>query len=283
MFVPNTNHKFPYPEDTSGHYAEVKMDRGIVFDKDYPYVDYSSKFAFKRFWVRFLLRIIVFPMAKIKMGIKVKGKRNIKNNKELLKKGAVTVSNHVHYWDYICIMKAVHNFKWPYLLSWDKNINGDSGPLVRFVGGIPIPEKDNEATIAFTKSVKKLLNDGNFLQIYPEGSMWEYYAPIRPFKRGAASIAIKNNVPVLPMAFSYRKPSKLREKLFHQPACYTLTIGEPLFPDIGLDRREQEIDLTKRMHQAVVDLAGIKENLYEPVFNNSKRIDYYTKQYGNNF
>ena len=45
MFDPKSS-KYPYPEDTSGHYLEVNLDRGIVFDKDYPYVDYSKSFAF---------------------------------------------------------------------------------------------------------------------------------------------------------------------------------------------------------------------------------------------
>ena len=106
--------------------------------------------------------------------------------------------------------------------------------------------------------------------------------PIRPFKKGAAAIAIKNHVPVLPMAFSYREASKLRKFLFKQPAVFTLRIGEPLYPDESLDKREQEIDLTIRMHKAVCFLAEINENLYEPIFNQSKRIDYYTDKYGVN-
>ena len=273
MFVPNTNNKFPYPEDTSAHYAEVKMDRGIVFDKNYPYVDYSKGFAFKRFWVRFLLRLIVFPMAKVRMGIRIKGKAHIRSNKALLKNGVVTICNHVHYWDYICIMKALHNFKWPYLLSWDKNVNGDSGPLVRFVGGIPIPVNDNEAMVAFTKSIKKLLEDGNFLQIYSEGSMWEYYAPIRPFKRGAASIAVKNDKPLLPMAFTYRKPGWIRRKIFHQMALFTLHIGEPLLPNKELEKNVQVDDLTVRAHEAVCALAGFEHSIYPPIYDHSKKVE----------
>ena len=274
MFVPNTNNRFPYPEDTCGHYAEVKMDRGIVFDKDYPYVDYSKGFAFKRFWVRLLLRILVFPWARVKMGIQIKGKKNLRRNKKLLKGGAVTISNHIHYWDYICVMKALHNFKWPYLLSWDKNINGDSGPLVRLVGGIPIPLHDNEATIAFSNSIKKVLDAGGFLQIYPEGSMWEYYSPIRPFKNGAASIAVKNNKPILPMAFSYRKPSWFRSKVLKQPAAITLRIGAPIMADQELNKAKQIQDLTIRAHQAICSLAGFdNDNIYEPIYNNSKRKD----------
>ena len=272
MFVPNTD-KYPFPEDTGGHYLEVNMDRGIIFDKDYPYVDYSKGFAFKRFWVRLLLLIIVFPVSLIKMGIKIEGKHNLKRYKAVLKHGAVTIANHVAMWDYICVMKAIHKIKWPYLLSWDKNINGESGPLVRMVGGIPIPEKDNDATISFMKATKKLLDDGNFLHIYPEGSMWEFYTPIRPFKRGAASFAIKNNKPILPMAFSYRKPNWIGRKIFRKNANFTLNIGEPLFANPDLEKTAQIDDLTRRAHAAVVSLAGLTDiNPYPAIYNNSKKI-----------
>lgn len=272
MFVPNTD-RYSFPEDTSGHYLEVKMDRGIVFDKNYPYVDYSKGFAFKRFWVRLLLRLIVFPMAKIRLGIRIKGKCNLKRYKDLLTNGAVTIANHVHMWDYICVMKALHNFKWTYLLSWDKNVNGESGPLVRMVGGIPIPENDLEAQVAFNKAIKKLLEEKNFLHIYAEGSMWEYYTPIRPFKRGAASIAIKNNVPLLPMAFSYRKPNWIRRKIFKQLALFQLNIGEPLLPNPDLEKTAQIDDLTIRAHEAVNYLAGFEKSVYPPLYDHSKKID----------
>lgn len=276
MFDPKPNN-YKYPEDTSGHYAEVHKDRGIVFDKNYPYVDYSKGFAFKRFWVRFLLRTMVFPWSHVKMGIKIKGKKNLKKNKTLLKLGAVTVCNHVHRWDYICIMKAIHRIHWPYILVWNKNVNGESGPLVRMVGGIPIPLDDKEATVAFSKATRKILNDGGFLHFYAEGSMWEYYRPIRPFKCGAASYAVKCDKPILPMAFSYRKPNWFRRKIMRQIALFTLNIGEPLFADKVLDKREQVEDLTRRTHERVCLLAGFNkgENIYPPIYSKEiKKIDY---------
>ena len=273
LYTPDTS-KFIYPEDTGTHYIDVTVDRGILFDKDYPYVDNSSSFRFKRFWVRLLLRLIVFPMARIKMGLKIEGKSFLKLYKDVIKNGAVTISNHVHRWDYICIMKAIHNYKWPYLLSWNKNVNGEDGPLVRLVGGIPIPENDNEATIAFMKAMKKLFEENNIVQIYPEGSMWEYYRPIRPFKNGAASFAVKYDKPIIPMAFTYRKPSWLRMKLFKQVALFTLHVGEPLFINKELDKIKQSEDLTIRAHQAVCRLAGYyNNNIYPPIYNNSKKAD----------
>lgn len=278
MFDPKVT-KYPYPQQTDQHYMKIKKNNGLVLTKDYPYIDNSFSFKFKQFWIRLLLVLIVFPMSYFKIGLRIKGRHNLKKYKTELKDGAVTISNHVHKWDFISIHKALR-YHFPRVVVWGNNVRSEDAFLVRMMGGVPIPENNLEAMVAFTKAIDSYLRNCGFLHIYPEGSMWEYYAPIRPFKRGAASIAIKNNVPVLPMAFSYRKASKLREKLFKQPAVFTLTIGEPLFPNISLDRREQEIDLTNRMHQAVVDLAGIKENLYEPIFNQSKRIDYYTDKYG---
>ena len=84
------------------------------------------------------------------------------------------------------------------------------------------------------------------------------------------------------MAFSYRKPSWIRRKIFHQIACFTLTIGEPLYANKELSKTEQELDLTIRAHDAVCELARIhaKDNIYEPIYKNSKRVDYYTDEYG---
>ena len=276
MFIPNTNNKYPYPDDTCAHYLKVKMNRGIKFDKDYPYVDYSKGFAFKRFWVRLLLALLVFPiLSHFKMGIKIKGKQNLKANKALIKDGAITVANHIHMWDYICVMKVLHRYKWPYLLAWDQNVNGESGPLVRMVGGIPIPLNNPDATVAFSNAIKRVLKEGNFLHVYAEGSMWEYYAPIRPFKTGAASLAIKNDKPIIPMAFSYRKPSWIRKHIFKQPAALTLNIGKPITANKDLNKSEQVEDLTIRLHQEISRLAGFEsDNIYPAIYNNSKKIDW---------
>ena len=272
MYIPSTD-KYDFPIDTSAHYLKVKMDRGIIFDKDYPYVDNSFSFRFKRFWVRLLLRVIVFPWTHVKMGIKIVGKSNLKHYKKELSNGAISIANHVAMWDYICVMKALHHIRWTYLLSWDKNVNGESGPLVRIVGGIPIPKNDLDATVAFNHAIKDLLDNKGILHIYPEGSMWEFYSPIRPFKKGAAAIAIKHNKPILPMAFSYRKPGWIGRHIFRRHANFTLNIGKPIYANPELDKSAQVDDLTIRAHQAVCALAGQRNNPYEPIYNNSKKID----------
>ena len=280
MFDPKTN-RYPYPEQTDQHYLEIHKNRGLVFDASYPYVDKSGWFRFRQGVVRFLLNLIVFPMAKIRLGLKVEGRENLKKYKDVLDNGVVTVSNHVHMWDYISVMKALRPHR-TNLLVWAPNVNGENGTIVRLVGGIPIPENDVAAQKAHLKALKALLNDHGWIHVYAEGSMWEYYAPVRPFKRGAAFIAVSNDKPVLPMGFSYREPGWIRKNIFHQIALFTLRIGEPLYPDKTLKLKDREKDLTIRVHRAVCALAGIDpdENIYEPVFDDSKTIDYYTHTYG---
>ena len=280
MFDPKTNY-YPYTENTDQHYLKLRMDRGIVFDESYPYLDKSRIFRFRKVLMRIFLYVVVFPVSSIRMGLKIKGRKNLKKYKDVLDKGVVSVCNHVHMWDYFAILNAIRPYK-PNVLIWDKNINGEHGTGMRLVGGIPIPENNIEAQGAFFKALDDLLSDGGWLHIYAEGSMWECYAPIRPFKRGAASIAASHDKPIIPLGFSYREPGWIRKHVFHQIALFTLHIGEPIYPDKTLTPKKREKDLTIRAHRAVCTLVGINpdENLYEPILNDSKRIDYYTSTYG---
>lgn len=283
MFDPKPT-KYPFPKDTGSHYLVVKKNDGTVFDADYPYLDRSPKMLRTQWWTRLLLKVLVFPVAYFKLGLKIVGRENLKKHKDELAHGCVSIANHIHLWDYICIMKAVRPRK-TNVLVWAPNIRGENGKMMRAVGGIPIPEGDFQATFAYLRDVEKLLNeDHGWLQIYPEGSMWEYYAPIRPFKHGAAYFAVKFNKPLVPLGFSYREPGWLRKTLFGQQAKLTLTIGEPLWPNPDLEGTEAEIELTKRAHAAVCRLSGIdpEKNLYPPVYESgkAKRVDYYTEDYG---
>ena len=281
MFDPKTD-RFPYPPETDKHYLKVHMDRGIVFDTEYPYIDRSKGFLFRQGVVRFLLNAFVFRIAAIRMGLKIEGRENIRKYKDVLKNGVVSVANHVHMWDYIAVMTAIRPFR-SNLLAWAPNVNGENGTLIRMVGGIPIPEGNTAATKTYLKVMRDLLqNRHGWLHIYSEGSMWEYYRPVRPFKRGAAHIACDSDKPILPLGFSYREPGWIRKHIFRQIATFTLHVGEPLFPNKELNAKEREKDLLIRSHEAVCRLVGIdpEENLYPAVFDNSKRIDYYTTTYG---
>lgn len=268
--------EYPFGEYTDQHYLIVKKNDGTVFDADYPYVDNSASARRQSAIWRALLFTAGYPVMRVRLGLRIRGKENLKKHKDALSGGFLTCANHVHLWDFMAIMRVLRRRK-PHVIIWAPNIRGENGKMMRGFGGIPVPEGSPKATAAFASACTRLLESGEWLHVYPEGSMWEYYRPIRPFKTGAAYFACRTGKPVLPMAFSYRRPGFIRRKIFGQTALFTLNVGEPLLPDPSLPRREAENDLTVRMHDAVCRLAGIDpaENPYPPVFDKSKRIDYY--------
>jgi len=269
--------EYPFPENTDEHYLKIKKDNGAIFDENYHFIDKSRGFRFQDRIVRILLSIIGYLIARIAMGLKVKGKKYIKEHKAELKNGVVSVSNHINLFDYMSILYIAKPIK-PRTLVWAKNIKGESSWFIRHVGGIPIPEDNVGGALAYYKTVNNFLSEEKgWLHIYAEGSMWEYYKPIRPFKRGAAYFAIKNNKPVLPIAFSYRKCGWLRKLLFKTNASITLHVGELIYPNLELGEKEAIKDLTIKTHDAVCRLAGIEpsKNIYGAIYNNDKRVDYY--------
>ncbi len=264
----------PYPEFTDGHYIPFD-DSGIGrFDREYPYIDRSPGFRLLRGIAGLLMTAIVFPATRVHLGLRVRGRRNLRKYKKELRGGAISCSNHVAMWDFLAVSYALRPRKMhvPVLAA---NVSGIYGPLVRMAGGIPLPEENVHATIACQKQIGELLKQGGWLHIYPEGSLWEYYAPIRPFKPGAAYFACRYEKPLLPMAFSYRRAGVLRRRIFHQPACYTLSIGTPLYPDDSLPMAERQEDLLRRAHASVCILAGIppEKNLYPPIFHHNEKIE----------
>lgn len=274
---------FPYPEFTDIHYLPVKEDDGTVFDKNYPYIDETPAFERKRKLFRALLFLFANPVCRLRLMLRTNGREILKKNKNILKNGVISISNHVHMWDFIGEMLTVFPHR-PNILAWSKNMRGENKKMIRLAGGIPVPENDTRAFVRFVDAIDQYLQKGGWLHIMAEGTMWEYYMPIRPFKKGAFFFAVRNNKPILPMAYSFREV-KGPLKLIWKHAFLTLNIGEPLFPNTELNKEAAVEDLMIRAHESVCRLAGIEpsENLYPPVFDKTRRVDYYTTEYGKNY
>jgi hypothetical protein len=80
------------------------------------------------------------------------------------------------------------------------------------------------------------------------------------------TMAYRYNLPVLPVAFSYRKPRGLIAlvNLFRKKKLpgVTAVIGEPILPDQRLGRKAAVSLLRKECHRRIVELAGVKNNPY---------------------
>ena len=264
---------YTYPDRSDEHMISVKHLRDTHFDVNYNYYDKSFFYRFKRFILIIALYLVGYHAAAIRYGLKIYGRKNLKKHKELLKDGAITIANHVLMWDYLCIMKAIRP-KLEFLIAWKTNFEGPNGPLIRWVGGIPVPTDDVRSMVKFKKAIDTVLDEGKWLHVFPEGSMWFYYPDIRPLKPAVFKFAVEHNKPVVPFVFTYRKRTGLW-KLFGKNPLVNLHVGEPILPDLTLDKKEAINKLHKEAYHIMQVMAGINPN--DPTYNTNQNIDEYKK------
>ncbi len=250
-----------YPEDRSdAHIAGVRYDgRQVTLDEKFPYYDRSFKFRLNHALNRLLLRCLVIWVNRVRYGLRIVGKENLKKNKALLKDGALTVCNHVYRWDLACVLDAVGNRNLWFPIYGD-HMRGKDAWFMRYLGGIPIPEK-RTGMRAFDTAFDEYRKKKEWLHVFPEAASWKFYTPIRSFKRGAFSMAYKYNIPVVPFVISYRPRTGIY-RLFDKPEIplLTLHVGMPIVPDTTRPRKEEVTRLLTEAHSRMVSMAGITSN-----------------------
>ncbi|NLB48319.1 MAG: hypothetical protein GX813_00490, partial [Erysipelotrichia bacterium] len=185
---------YDYPSDPQGHMIAPKQVRKDNLDKNYPYYRNDFWYNVGCFIMGYLLIIIGFPYFFFRYGLRINGKHNRKLLKKQIKNGVITISNHIFDEDYPAIRRAMAPCR-GYISMWKNNHLRPLGHLIRFAGAIPIPTGDASATISMMRGIDKCLQDGNWLHIYPEASMFYFYQEIRPFVDGAFLFAARNNKP----------------------------------------------------------------------------------------
>ncbi|GHU40507.1 hypothetical protein FACS1894190_07470 [Spirochaetia bacterium] len=254
-YVPNLGIK--YPEKTDEHMDLLPKIYDTVFDENYPYLDKTFKFKLWSGFIYFAIWTLVFIVSPIRFCLRIEGRGILRKHRKLLKNGAMTAANHVMRWDFLCVLQAMR-YRRLYFPALAYNINTADRGVIRAVGGIPVPEGVH-AMQQFNAAFDELHARKKWLHAFPEASSWDYYQPIRPFKKGVFTIAHRYNLPVIPMAFSWRPPTGIYRLFKKGHPLVTLRIGEPILPDLTLPRKEAVNLLREKCHKAVIELAGIKE------------------------
>jgi 1-acyl-sn-glycerol-3-phosphate acyltransferase len=269
MAITTTTQKTPYvpqlgltyPDKPDEHMLESPPpELTPVIDEHYPFIDRSLTFKLKSAVIYLGIFTLVFFLSPIRFGLRIEGRSILKKNRKLLRNGALTVSNHMLRWDFLMMLQAIR-FRRSYFPAWPENLSGPDGELIRLVGGIPVP-KDIHTIKYFNQAFDELHKQKKWFHVFPEGSNWHYFQPIRPFKKGMFAMAYKYNLPVIPMAFSYRESKGLCTLFKKGYPLITLRIGEPILPDISLSRKEAVTVLREQTHRKIVELAGITDNPY---------------------
>ena len=250
-----------YPEDDPGkHIVGVKYDGSDVkLDGSFPYLDDSRHYKFHHFLNRLARVFLVQPLNRIRYGLKIVGKENLKPFKAALADGAMTVCNHVYRWDLVCITQAI-GMKNIWFPIFGEHMKGKDMWFMRYAGGIPIPE-ERSGMRPFNEAFDELHRRRQWIHVFPEASSWRFYAPIRPFRTGAFTMAYKYGMPVVPCVITYRPRTGLY-KLTEKPdvPLLTLHIGVPIIPDLTVSRKKEVERILKEAHSQMVKMAGIKKN-----------------------
>jgi 1-acyl-sn-glycerol-3-phosphate acyltransferase len=166
--------------------------------------------------------------------------------------GAVLVSNHVSYLDFIfCGLGANPAGRLVRFMAKKEVFdNKISGPLMRGMHHIPV---DREAGAASYMAALKALKGGEVIGVFAEATISRSFT-VKDIKSGAVRMAVASNVPMIPMAVwgGQRLWTKGRPRnLFQRKIPITILVGEPMYPKRGDDYDKVTEELRARMSELV--------------------------------
>ena len=264
---------YQYPDRCDEHMITVPHIYKVTIDENYPYLrkDFLFKCIRSFYWVA--MHTLLAVLLPITHGLRIYGRENLKKNKDLLKNGAITISNHVFMWDHLCVIRAIFPHL-TYFPAWKTNLHGPNGPLIRMAGGIPIPTEDMKAMRKFKAAMEEVLTSDKWMHFFPEGSMWFFYPDIRPLKKAVFNYAVRYDRPVLPITMSFR-PRKGITRLFSNKPMVDLHIGEPLLWNKELSPVSAARDLQERAYHIMQEMNGIHPG--DPTYNTDQDPANYKK------
>ena len=258
VYVPKPEVEFPGDNPHTRMTPIRGKSKDIQFDETYPYLDKSLKFKTLHFLVYFATWIAAFLVNRIRFGIRIEGREKIRQNRKLFANGVMTVCNHVHRWDMICILQAMR-YRKAWIPMYAQPFNGKDGFLMKHIGGIPIPE-NRSGLRKFDQAFDELVARKQWIHIFPESCSWYHYAPLRPFKTGAFNMAYKYALPIIPLMISFRPRTGWRKVFSKDGPLVTIRVGDPIVPDLNVPRKEETARIRDLAHKTMLDMAGIVSN-----------------------
>ena len=182
--------------------------------------------------------------------LRIKDIQGIENWKAI-ESGAVITCNHFNIFDSLAMYQAYALLKNKkrrlYRVIREGNYTnspGGVGLLMRHCDTLPL-SSNKQTMIKFMRAVDTLLNKKNYVLVYPEEAMWWNYRKPRPLKPGAFKMAVRNNVPVLPIFITMQDTKDFGPDGF----CiqeYTMHIFKPIYPDKNKSKQQNVDDMMEQ-------------------------------------
>ncbi len=182
-------------------------------------------------------------------GVKISGSRLVVHGAENLRKHAVAVyaANHTSYMDTPVIFSSLpfqfrilakkELWKMPFI-GWHLNRSGQ----------IPVDSVSSNSTVSSLGAGVRALRAGMPLFVFPEGARTPD-GTTQPFLAGAAFLAIRAQVPLVPIALSGVYDLLPIHTRHFYPGEITLTVGEPI-STAGMTLRQVE-ELNTALREAI--------------------------------
>ncbi|MQY06647.1 lysophospholipid acyltransferase family protein [Actinomadura macrotermitis] len=173
--------------------------------------------------------------------------------------GAVLVSNHVSYLDFIFAGLAAHPAGRLVRFMAKKEVfdHKVSGPLMRNMRHIPV---DRLAGASSYKAALTALKNGEIIGVFAEATISRSFE-VKDIKSGAVRMAVAAGVPIIPITIW--GPQRMwtkghKKRLFQRGVPVTILVGEPLHPKRGDDYEKA----TEELHARLSELAEKAQREY---------------------
>lgn len=208
--------------------------------------------------------LVRFVTAKNFRETEIIGVENVKG----IKTGAIITSNHFNQLDSLSVKKFANKMakKKLYIISQETNfaMTGLFGYIMNHFNLIPISNQTGYMKNDFQSILKEVLDEKDYILIYPEQEMWYNYKKPRTVKPGAYYYASKYNVPIISCFTEIIETDKKCTDDFNE-IKYKLHILKPIFPDADKSDKENAAWMSERDYSQKVEA-------YEKAY--GKKLDY---------
>ena len=275
-YVPPVTIEYPEDDPYVGLYKPVYDREFGPVDANYPYFDESLTNRCRVFCGYAIVLRIFGWVLRLKYGLrwKIEGEDTWRRSscgvrrwmKQFdLSRGAITISNHCYRHDCASVLTTFHAAPRTRIPMFAPNFRTKDQIFLRIIGGIPIPEPEEglSAMKAFNAAFDEYNQRGYWFHIFPEAKRWDWYKPLRPFQKGAFTMAYKYNKPIIPFAVTYRPRTGIWRWLGPDDEPLTqVIIGKPIYPDTTQPRAAETERLRRLTHETICRLAGITHNTW---------------------
>lgn len=197
------------------------------------------------------LAIRAFRLLFVLLGLRI----DLRGEEHLPTSGpAIVACNHIGFLDFALVGLAAdqrHRLV-RFMAKQSAFDNPVSGPLMRAMGHIPV---DRSCGAPAARQARDELRRGELVGIFPEATISRAWT-LKPFMRGAATLAVREQVPLLPVVVwgGHRVLTVDGRWSLRRGKAVTILIGAPIIPAAVLDVGAANAELRRQM-QDLLDRA----------------------------